>query len=202
MDGLLMGELNLEGFSELHEASIDGEIEIVKALLNAKADINERTKSDETALHLAALNREPKVVKILLSKGAAIMHNQNHQTAIDLARLERAKLIASQSTSEEEIARLEERIARLEEEIGKLEEVENTLQKAITTGTCGIDNCYGISVNHVCEGSCHPEHLKFESLDGTVRCRDVMEWYARKVSRHWLVLVLTVGSAILRDKQR
>jgi hypothetical protein len=49
---------------------------------------------------------------------------------------------------------------------------------------------YGVTSRPVFVPGRHPENLKYEDVDGTVRCKDVMEWYAIKVYSFQLVLIL------------
>lgn len=41
---------------------------------------------------------------------------------------------------------------------------------------------YGVSKTVVFDEIKHPASRKFKGIDGVVRCRDVMHWYAKKVS--------------------
>jgi hypothetical protein len=40
---------------------------------------------------------------------------------------------------------------------------------------------YGVTTRPIFIPGRHPESLRFTDVDGTIRCRDVMEWYAIKV---------------------
>jgi len=57
-------------FSGLHVAAMHGHLEIVKFLLDSGSDINRKSKSGETPLHLAVFKNYPDVVKCLLVRGA------------------------------------------------------------------------------------------------------------------------------------
>jgi hypothetical protein len=41
---------------------------------------------------------------------------------------------------------------------------------------------YGVSSNPVFDPDQHLDSRKYIDIDGTTRCKDVMEWFARKVS--------------------
>jgi ankyrin repeat protein len=49
----------------------NGCLEVVKALLDAKADVNAKTSKGDTALRLASKNGHKEVVQILKGAGAA-----------------------------------------------------------------------------------------------------------------------------------
>jgi hypothetical protein len=40
---------------------------------------------------------------------------------------------------------------------------------------------YGVTTRPIFIPGKHPEALRFTDVDGTIRCRDVMEWYSIKV---------------------
>lgn len=62
----------------LHEASINGDIELVKLLLTYPLDINDRTEDEgKTALHWAAGGGHIEVVRLLIQHGATIMIRDN-----------------------------------------------------------------------------------------------------------------------------
>jgi len=58
------------GSTPLITASLFGKTEVVKALLNAGADVNFRNKDGSTALHTAAFFCYPEIVKVLLENGS------------------------------------------------------------------------------------------------------------------------------------
>ncbi len=58
------------GESPLHRAALEGSGKAVKALLEAGADLNARTRLGGTPLHLAAMKGNSEVVKLLLNAGA------------------------------------------------------------------------------------------------------------------------------------
>ncbi len=65
----------------------DVQAEMVSALLDAGARINERTESGRTALHSAALHGRTAVVKLLLARGAAKdLRDKDGRTPLDWAR--------------------------------------------------------------------------------------------------------------------
>lgn len=65
------------------EAARGGHLEIVRALLQAGANINLRDKNEETAFTLTARGGRLDVVKLLLKSGADINHqNKYGETAL------------------------------------------------------------------------------------------------------------------------
>ena len=72
----------------LHIASRTGNLEHVKALVEAGADINSRGDLANTPLHDAALCGQAHAVALLLSLGADYkLKNEFEQTALDVAQL-------------------------------------------------------------------------------------------------------------------
>lgn len=59
-----------EKSTALHLAAADGDVECVKLLLDARADINARNHKHQTALHLAALSQSTEILEVLLKRGA------------------------------------------------------------------------------------------------------------------------------------
>ncbi|MDA7676665.1 ankyrin repeat domain-containing protein [bacterium] len=58
--------------TSLYEAAEEGQIEEVKKLLAAGADVNAKTKFKETPLHFAAENGQKEVAELLIDKGANV----------------------------------------------------------------------------------------------------------------------------------
>ena len=61
-----------DGFTGLHLASANGQIEIVKFLLHNGADIDCKTYSGTTALHVAIQHGQYKMAKFLIANGAEV----------------------------------------------------------------------------------------------------------------------------------
>lgn len=71
------------GATPLHIACAKGHQEIAEMLINAKANMNAKMKTNETPLYFAAKRNQPGLVKVLLDKGAFIdlkIHNVNPLT--------------------------------------------------------------------------------------------------------------------------
>ena len=69
--------------TELMVASQNGDVEVVKMLLNKGADVNSKTSDGITALIWATLNGHIEVVKMLIDKGANVNANEgNGMTAL------------------------------------------------------------------------------------------------------------------------
>ena len=76
------------GESQLHVASRNGNLEMVKALIKNGADVNSRDSSQNTPLHLACENGNLKMVMVLLENGATIdAKNIDEDTPLHLACL-------------------------------------------------------------------------------------------------------------------
>jgi ankyrin repeat protein len=75
IDPSLSGARDKDGSTPLHCASWKGHAEVVKALLDAGADINAKSQNDhygDTALHAAAHGNQKDVVKVLIERGASL----------------------------------------------------------------------------------------------------------------------------------
>ena len=73
LDPTLTNARDKDGSTPLHCASWKGHAEVVKALLDAGADINAKSQNDhygDTALHAAAHGNQKDVVKVLIERGA------------------------------------------------------------------------------------------------------------------------------------
>ena len=76
------------GFTPLHLAVRQNNLNLVVAFLNSGVDINARSKDGSTALHLAISVPDRDIVKYLVSKGADLsITNSNGQTAIESAKI-------------------------------------------------------------------------------------------------------------------
>jgi ankyrin repeat protein len=58
--------------TSLHSALAEGNIGIVKSLLNRGANVDESNKFHQTALHVASRNMKPEVIKLLIEYGADV----------------------------------------------------------------------------------------------------------------------------------
>lgn len=69
-DSKLLDSKDQDGFTVLHLASDRGNIEIVKYLIDAGANLNVQTDEDkETALHLACISEQFEIAKLLIDRG-------------------------------------------------------------------------------------------------------------------------------------
>ncbi|GAA5797353.1 acyl-CoA-binding protein [Helicostylum pulchrum] len=69
-DNELLNSKDQDGFTVLHLASDRGNIDIVKYLIDAGADLNIQTDEDkETALHLACISEQFEIAKLLIDRG-------------------------------------------------------------------------------------------------------------------------------------
>jgi ankyrin repeat protein len=69
----------------LHNAVINGNVEVVKRLLSAGAEVNVQDKNGKTPLHRAAIVGDVDIVKRLLSAGAnPKIQDQDGDTALDV----------------------------------------------------------------------------------------------------------------------
>ena len=60
------------GWIPLHEAAINGHVEIVRLLLQKGADVNAREEDDWTSLHFAALEGHIEIARLLIQNGADV----------------------------------------------------------------------------------------------------------------------------------
>ncbi|KAJ8963432.1 hypothetical protein NQ318_018912 [Aromia moschata] len=87
-EGADVGQVEYSGVSPIHLAADLGHIECLKALLEARgANVNAKTaETEQTALHLSAVNGDEECVELLLEKGAdANAKNHMSQTPLHLA---------------------------------------------------------------------------------------------------------------------
>ena len=79
------------GLTILHTAVIANDIQIVKALINRKVNLDVKTSSINnsglTALHIAVQSENPEMVKLLLSAGADHEIKFKDLTALDFAKI-------------------------------------------------------------------------------------------------------------------
>ena len=78
------------GCTILHTAVIANDVDVVKALIRRKVDLNKRMKSIKsdglTALHLAVLDRNIEIVRLLILAGADENIKYNGLSSVDLAK--------------------------------------------------------------------------------------------------------------------
>ncbi len=72
-------------WSPIHFASINGRIEVVKFLIDKKANINAKAKNQWTSLHLASFYFQTKIVKLLVDEGASVNMEVNTWTSLHFA---------------------------------------------------------------------------------------------------------------------
>ena len=60
------------GWTALHHAAYNGDIDSATELCNSKANVNAYSNSFKTPLHFAALNNHPEIINLLVAKGAKI----------------------------------------------------------------------------------------------------------------------------------
>lgn len=70
--GACVNDSDSYGHTPLHEAVIDGNIQVVQTLINHDADINARCHNGWMPLHWAVWNRHKDAVRLLISKGADV----------------------------------------------------------------------------------------------------------------------------------
>ncbi|OMJ69508.1 hypothetical protein SteCoe_32763 [Stentor coeruleus] len=77
------------GWTELYRSVVCGQINVVEALLKAKADPNIRTKMGDTALHRAASNKQREIARLLLGfKADSNIQQNDGETALHQACIE------------------------------------------------------------------------------------------------------------------
>jgi ankyrin repeat protein len=75
---LALHTLNEGGQTALYLAALLGHIEVVKVLLNAKANVNAKNREGRTALHQAAYEGRVEAVKVLLNAEAKVSAEDQH----------------------------------------------------------------------------------------------------------------------------
>ena len=79
--------------TSLHLASITGDVEVIRALLSAGADVNTTNESGATPLHYAATFGKLDAIRELLAEGADVTLVANDgQTALDVLTAEHPTL--------------------------------------------------------------------------------------------------------------
>lgn len=79
---------NFDKLTALHQAAYNGQLPIVKILVNAGADVNAKTNTNTTPLHLAAIKNHEKVIKYLIKSYANVDAQDNYQrTALHYAAI-------------------------------------------------------------------------------------------------------------------
>lgn len=69
-DASLIDQEAMSGGMPLHWAAVNGKLEVVRALIEAGADVNARDNGGETPLHWAAANDQRRAAELLLEHGA------------------------------------------------------------------------------------------------------------------------------------
>jgi hypothetical protein len=71
----------------LHDASWDGQVEVVQLLLQRDVNVNAAGFENQTPLHMASFNGHTKIVQLLLDRGADVYaKNGSSETPLDYAR--------------------------------------------------------------------------------------------------------------------
>ena len=79
---------NYDNLTALHQAAYNGQLPMVKILVNAGADVNAKTNTNTTPLHLAAIKNHEKVIKYLIKSYANVDAQDNYQrTALHYAAI-------------------------------------------------------------------------------------------------------------------
>lgn len=82
----LINARNADGRTPLHEAALEGQMEIVEFLLSRKAEMNLQDKKGQTPLHLAAKEGFMKVIKLLIDNKAELnIKDDNGKTPLAIA---------------------------------------------------------------------------------------------------------------------
>ncbi len=93
-DADLNDSLNATGTTPLMRAAFRGHADVVKALIEAKADVNARDVQNETALMMAAEMGHADVVKLLLAAKAEVnVKDESGKTAFDRTKTEEIKAL-------------------------------------------------------------------------------------------------------------
>lgn len=122
------------GESALHYASLNGSGKVLRALIEAGADVNLPSDSGQCALHSAASNKQGALIGALIDAGANVsIKDANGKTALDIASAFNDEELLAVFNAEkrrhaEQVRTLEESNAALVARLEKEEEVKNGLQ--------------------------------------------------------------------------
>jgi ankyrin repeat protein len=84
------------GWTDLHKAALEGDVERVKELLKKGTGPNAQDEKGRTPLHIAAYKGHVDVVKLLLVYGAdPTVKDKDGKTPLDLARAEGRREVGS-----------------------------------------------------------------------------------------------------------
>jgi len=72
----LVNQKKSHGFTVLHDAVENGDLDVVKKLLDYKADPEIKNKKGNTALHFAVMSEDPKILELILEISTARLLNQ------------------------------------------------------------------------------------------------------------------------------
>lgn len=87
-EGASVNYRDASGANSLSEAILSGNVEILKMVIGAKADLDARFDKEWTALMLAAHRNQPEMVRLLLESGAnSILKNDAGLTALQIAEV-------------------------------------------------------------------------------------------------------------------
>ena len=70
---------NYDKLTALHQAAYNGQLPIVKILVNAGANVNAKSNTNTTPLHLASIKNHEKVIKYLIKSNANVDAQDCHQ---------------------------------------------------------------------------------------------------------------------------
>lgn len=82
-----INKMSPAGLTALHQAAIDGNMEVAETLVNSGADVNSTDCEEWTPLHAAVHQGHEDFVRFLLQNGAGVsLKNENGETAYNLAK--------------------------------------------------------------------------------------------------------------------
>ncbi|KAJ8416030.1 hypothetical protein AAFF_G00380520 [Aldrovandia affinis] len=181
-DGAVVNSSNADGITALHQACIDGSMEVVVFLLSQGANVNQADSEAWTPLHVAASCGSLEITDFLLQQGACLcMVNCDGDVPLDIAEDEATETLLREHTLKQ----------GLDLEAAKREEQETIMRDARTWLTEGLPSDLrhpktGATPLHVAAAKGYVEVIKVLCQCGIdVSVTDSDGWTPLHAAAHW-----------------